>query len=414
VVVDNILNDLDKAIEYLKAANKATPFRINKEIALAFKSRVALFEGTWEKYHAGTPFAAKEDNSSKFLEIAVQASFDIINGKYGKAYNVYSTGDAQVDYFNLFNQTNLSNNNEILFWRKYDTEEKMGHNSQRYLGVIAANFGLSKSLIDSYLCLNGKPIANSSGMYKGDNLPYEIYENRDPRLAQVSFVKGDPITIEKGDTIRKFDLGAIHLASEQYCPTGFQLKKGFSPENTNKVQTTDLTSTTACIIFRYAEVLLNYVEAKAELGTLNQNDIDKTINTLRDRVGMAHLNMNNITVDPNWSFSGISPIINEIRRERRNELACEGFRFDDIRRWRAHHLVTKVKPLGLKFNRADYPELEEGQNIHLSVDGYVDPYATVLPNGWGFDPEKDYLSPLTIEELSLNTNLTQNPGWTKP
>lgn len=408
---DRIIADLDLAIKYLKSRTNALPFRLSKEVALALKSRVALFEGTWEKYHNGTVFGVKDADFNKYLHIAVDAAKELIDGKYGTNFSVFSTGKQNEDYFNLFNQSDLSSNSEILFWRKYDVEQKLAHNSQRYLGIIAGWTGLSQSLVNSYLCNNGKPISNSEGLYKGDDLPFNLFENRDARLRQTIFVKDDPITIENGKIIKKFDKGPIHLSSEAFSPTGYQLKKGSTPENSKKVQTTDFTSTTAFIIYRYGEVLLNYAEAKAELGTLTQADIDITVNKLRDRVGMSHLNISNITSDSNWEFPSLSPLLNEIRRERRCELACEGFRLNDIRRWRAHHLITGVKPLGMKFNTADYPTLQVGSNIHLSADGYVEPYAKVLPNGWGFRPERDYLSPLTLEELQINTNLKQNPGW---
>jgi hypothetical protein len=414
VIADHILADLDKAVEYLKPANTATPFRLNKEVALALKARVALFEGTWEKYHSGTPFGAIVDNSRKYLEVAAQSAKDLIDGKYGTTFSIYSTGNVDEDYFNLFNQNSLQGNDEILFWKKYDVDLDMGHNWQRFIGIMAGATGISKSLVDSYLCINGKPVSNSDGFYKGDNLPYDVFENRDPRLKQLVFVKGDPITIENNDTINKFVVGPIHLGSENHCTTGYQLKKSSTPENSNHQQTIGLISTTAVILFRYAEVLLVYAEAKTELGELTQNDVDLSINKIRDRVAMPHLDLANISADPNWDFPGLSPVINEIRRERRNEFACEGFRLNDLRRWRAHHLIVGKKPLGVKFNPDDYPSLIPGQDVRLSADGYVEPYATVLPNGWGFKPERDYLSPLTLNELNVNPNLEQNPGWDQP
>lgn len=409
VTADHILADLDKAIEFLKPASNATPFRINKEIALAFKSRVSLFEGTWEKYHSGTPFGAPNGNAQNYLEIAAQSAKSLMDGVYGKTYAIYSTGNPDKDYFNLFNQNDLKSNNEIIFWRKYDVGLKVAHNSQRYLGIQTP--GVSKSMVDSYLCTNGNPISNSNGLYLGDNLPYDVFVNRDPRLKQLVFVKGDPRTIENGAIIKTFDKGTIDQSGDAYCPTAYNLKKGSSPENSLKVQTTDFTSITAAILFRYAEILLNYAEAKAELGTLTQADVDLTINKLRDRVGMVHLNLGNIISDPKWDFPSLSPVINEVRRERRNELACEGFRFNDLMRWRAHQLLTGVKPLGILFNKNDYPTLVVGSSVYVSEDGYVEPYASVLPTGWGFKPERDYLNALTLEELALNKNLVQNPGW---
>ncbi|PSL42893.1 SusD-like starch-binding protein associating with outer membrane [Chitinophaga niastensis] len=126
--------------------------------------------------------------------------------------------------------------------------------------------------------------------------------------------------------------------------------KGHNPDY-NQQYAGDV-GTTALILFRYAEVLLNYAEAKAELGIINQGDIDLSINKLRQRVGMPNLVMGAITPDPNWKFPSLSPIINEVRRERRIELACEGFRHDDILRWGAGgQLLTGWKPKGAKKNQ---------------------------------------------------------------
>ena len=135
VTANYILADLDKAIELLKSANTAIPFRLNKEIALAFKSRIALFEGTWEKYHAGTVFGVSQGDANQYLQIAMQAAKDIMDSKYGKTYSIYSTGNPESDYFNLFNKTDLQGNNEIIFWKKYDVNLKIAHNCQRYLGI---------------------------------------------------------------------------------------------------------------------------------------------------------------------------------------------------------------------------------------------------------------------------------------
>jgi len=156
--------------------------------------------------------------------------------------------------------------------------------------------------------------------------------------------------------------------------------------------------------------LLNYAEAKAELGTINQTDIDRTIKLLRDRVAMPNLILANIQTDPNWLFPGLSPVINEIRRERRVELIGEGFRWDDIARWAAaDELIANKRPLGAMFNSVDYPNLS--QSPFPLTNGYFDPLKARLPNGWGFNLGRDYLSPISSEELTLNPKLVKNPGW---
>ena len=177
----------------------------------------------------------------------------------------------------------------------------------------------------------------------------------------------------------------------------------------------------ACIFFRFTEALLIYAEAKAELGTITQTDIDRTINMIRDRVGMTHLEMSNITTDPEWDFPSLSPVINEIRRERRIELAFEAQRWDDLARWRAHHVFAGKRPKGILYIGSNLegtytdvqgkPTIIIGQNLFVDANGNVDPYQIKFPSGLGFDPLRDYLSPIPSDEITLNNNITQNPGW---
>lgn len=392
VIADRILTDLDQAIAYLKT--EASTARINKYVALAFKSRVALYEGSWQKSHAGTPFGIPSANPDKFFEQAENAALQVMNaGKYQVA------GNSVADYVSLFNQSDLSGNPEILFAKNYMLGFN-AHNGQRYFSIIGGATGLSKSLVESYLCADGQPIATSP-LYRGDaNLNME-FTDRDPRLDAVIFAPGDPIN---EDLV--FEKAPVHLGGEANTTTGYQIQKGALPNK--QLQQTDFGSTTAAIIFRYAEVLLNYAEAKAERGTLNQDDLDKSINLLRRRVGMPNLVMGAIISDPKWDFPALTPLINEVRRERRVELACEGYRLADLMRWRAHDLFVGKRPKGAKFNAADYPGFS---NIDLDGNGYIDYYQQILPNGYQFKADRDYLDPLPVNELLINQNLTQNPGW---
>ncbi|WP_343702104.1 RagB/SusD family nutrient uptake outer membrane protein [Chitinophaga sp.] len=404
IIADNILKDLDQAIALLKDKETAPLFRVNRSVVLAFKSRVALYEGTWEKYHQGTPYGAQGANPAKYLEQAAAAAKTMIDEK---KFAVYNQGHPEKDYSLLFNQSDLSGNSEVIFWRKY----KLGvtsHNGQRYLSILAGNTGISASLVQSYLCTDGKPISLSQ-QYQGDNGLANVVKNRDPRLHQLIFVPGDPITIDYsggGDTLSKFQRAAVNLGGDSRDVTGYQIKKGAYPDKT--LQQGDFMSTTAPIIFRLGEVLLNYAEAKAELGTLTQADVDASINQLRSRAGMPPLVIAAIEADPAWDFPGLSGIINEVRRERRVELACEGFRLQDLLRWRAHELLVNKRPKGAKFISADYPP---GTDVPLDAAGYIDPYKLSLVNGYQFKPERDYLLPLPAYELSLNEKLAQNPGW---
>lgn len=406
VVADSILSLLDNAIGRLKQVDDAIPFRVNKEVALLFKSRVALFEGTWEKYQSGTVFESAENHANEYLQQAADAAEVLINAGN---ISVYSTGNPSSDYVNLFNAADYSGVSEVMLWKKFDRTLSMGHSA--YLTTYNGHgTGLSKAMVDSYLVTDGLPISMSAN-YHGDDDYIAATVDRDPRLAQTIFLPGDDVTVRDGNVVKSFERPDLAESSFFINTTGYQIEKGHRPVKYTDADFND--SDNASIIFRYAEALLNYAEAKAELGTITQPDLDKSINKLRDRVGMPHMILTTINTwnDPAWDFPALSPVINEVRRERRVELAAEGFRFDDLRRWRAHHLIVGVRPLGAKFSAIDFPEIEIGQDVFLNEDGYVDPYQKSLPSGWRFDPNRDYLSPIPTNELTLNANLAQNPGW---
>lgn len=365
-----------------------------------FKSRVALYEASWEKYHQGSKFGVEGADYNKYFRVAADAAKQVMD--MGK-YSLFTTGDPNTSYYNLFNKTEFQDNPEVILARTYSLLLGLTHRAQNYLIYRGSRTGLSKSLVNDYLCLDGKPVA-AHPEYSDRNLISEI-KDRDPRLAQTIWCPGD-LRYGVGEEPLYFELPFLNLTGEQHCTTGYQLKKGSDPYCVDTEN-----AETGAIVFRYVEALLNYAEAKAELGEITQEDVDKTINLIRQRVGMAGLQLNNITNDPNWQFPALSPIINEVRRERRVELACEGYRLDDLMRWRAHELIVNKRLKGYYYNESDFPEIIIGEGVFLDKDGYVDPYQVSLPNGFQFNPNRDYLQPLPTTELVLNENLKQNPGW---
>ncbi len=394
-VVDFILGDLDMAISLLKSSSETSTGRLSSEVAQLYKARIALYEGTWEKYHAGTDFAGT-GNASDYLQQAAIAAEAVMNSGSFSLHN---------DYESIFNQTDLSSNKEIMLWKQYDYltyGKSYGNDSQ----VSWPNrSGYTRFAARSYLCTDGQPISVSP-LYKGDLLLDSLEVNRDPRLAATIMAPGDIISIDTdGDTT--FFAAPTVLGGNNSCVTAYEGQK-----YRNVYIDADLNSFTkdvAKIIFRYAEALLIYAEAKAELGTISQSDLDMSINLLRDRVGMPHLEMASIASDPDWPDYGytLTDVLYEIRRERSVELAGEGFRFDDLMRWRAHELFVGERPKG-----AYYEQLlvDEG-TLKVDEENYVDPFQASLPSGYGFDPNRDYLQALPTDELILNENLTQNPGW---
>jgi hypothetical protein len=410
-VVDNIIADLDQAIDLMPSGKQENGTRLSKEIAMFFKSRVCLYEGTWEKYHDGDPFGVANADPDKYLELAVETAQAVMASGI---YDIYYKGTPGWNYF-FFADVEYGPNPEVLFWKKYDLALGLGHARQFQTTTgMSGGVGLTKSFVESYLCTDGKPIFQSGGvqnpLYQGDSNLALLAMNRDPRLKQTILTPGTPLQIDGADTVY-FERAAIDQSAHTVCPTGFQIYKmlNFDPIHRASLSTSGV-GYTGWIIMRYAEVLLNYAEAKAELGTLTQGDIDLSIKLLRDRVGMPNLDIASIETDPNWLFPDLSPVINEIRRERRIELVGEGFRWDDIARWAAaDEIIVAQRPFGAKFNAIDYPDLNE-EDYRLT-DGYLDPLKDQLPSGYGFVLGRDYLTAISTEELTLNSLLVQNPGW---
>ncbi len=402
VVVDNILQDLDLAIEYMNSGKNAGGNRLSKECARLLKARVALYEGTWEKYHAGTVYGVEGADGANYLQIAADAAKGLIDNPADLA--IYNTGSPDTDYSLLFNQESYAGNSEVMLWRHFSASENVTHNGQRYLPRFGGGRGITKSLVDAYLATDGLPI-ESSPLYVGDGNLIDVSTNRDYRLSQTVWITGQLMATGRGEPDAFFERPVL----ESDTPSGYRIKKGANIDR-NQYHTSGV-GTTSSPVMRLAEALLIYAEARAELGSLTQSDLDMTVNVLRDRAGVAHLDLNNIASDPNWQFPGLSPIINEIRRERRVELAAEGYRFDDLMRWRAHDAFIGKRLKGAFFVQEDYPNLVIGTTVMVDEDGYIDPHQTQMPDGFGFDPVRDYLLAVPQQQITLNSNLTQNPGW---
>ncbi|MBP0902953.1 RagB/SusD family nutrient uptake outer membrane protein [Mariniflexile gromovii] len=403
-VADFILADLDKAIAVLKPKS-AVGARVSKEAAQLLKATVALYEGTWEKYHNGTVFGVAGSTGTTYLQQAADASKALIDG---------NTRSLHSSYGNLFNQTNLTTNTEVILWRQYD-----------FLG-LGSTFGNALQLswpnassytrfaIRSYLCNDGKPIGVSTSLYQGDQSLNTIETNRDPRLAATVMVPGDIVSTAVNGTNTLFVRPLLN--TNVGSVGGYESQKYRVPQivASSNSQTRD----TAKILMRYAEALLIYAEAKAELGTITQADLDLSINKLRSRTGVA---MPALTLavgftDPNWPDYGysITPLLQEIRRERMVELMGEGFRLDDLMRWRAHKLFAADTSVEKNRPRGAYYETGKGwaTGQKLDANGYLDPYQESLPNGYLFNLERDYLLAIPQLELTLNPNLLpQNPGY---
>lgn len=411
IIADSILNDLDRAIALLPTKALAQGQRVNKEIAMAFQSRIALYEGTWEKYHAGTVFGVNGSDGKKYLEKAAAVSEALINS------NVYQLDNAGVDfgYWKLFNQSDYSGSKEIMFWRKYSITDNPAFGNNWVITIKrGGGRGITKNLVDAYLCTDGQPISGNN-LYSGDNTLLQVVANRDPRLNQTICTPDGKHTLLQSLPVEIFTLPGFTGAISDKTATGYQSYKGLNPDPVMQQNISNI-GYTGLIYFRYAEVLLNFAEAKAELGTLTQADLDISIKKLRDRVGMPNLTISAIQNDPNWEFPELSALINEVRRERRVELAVEGFRKDDIFRWAsANKRLLGWKPKGAKRDQWNGAFPASVLNAYpVDANGYIELYQNIgaMSSGYKFNLNRDYLSPVPQNELTLNPKLLpQNPGW---
>jgi len=409
-VMAKVLEDLDYATAHLPDdwGDGNAPGRLNRWCALLVKSRVCLFEGTWRKYHGSE--AGDED---MWLQQSADAALELMEDG---PYSLYLTGAPSNSYNALHRLHDYTGNPEVLYWRRYQQGIFTNHVQSYHKDY---NGGATKDMVESYLCTDGLPITLSPD-YQGDEVYEDIFVNRDPRLRQSILHPDDQAMYvygNHGPDVAFYPViqGATRQGTKSY--TGYHIIKVY---DNDAAFATYNTSTTPAIILRFAEALLNYAEAKAELGMITQADLDMTINKLRDRVGMSHLGLNPL-MDPRHADEGISSLLVEIRRERRVELFMEGFRYDDLRRWKQGKKL-EVKSYGMRWDDANKARFDAENKVTVGVSEvehtitkemvpYLDiykgtDYATPL-----FDESRHYLWPIPLNDIAQNPNLGQNPGW---
>ena len=309
-----ILADIDDAIQHLPTAKNT--YRVTKWTALALKSRIFLYEGTYRKYHGIAGYAT-------YLQYAVDAAQEFIDHA---PYTIYAQGSTP--YLNLF-AANSAINGEVILAKNYNISLNIVHNINQYFLSAGAKPGMNKKIVDSYLMNDGTRFTDIPN-YDHKEF-YQEMQNRDPRLAQTIVTPGYT------------RIGSSDQLSPDFSSTmtGYQIIKGLTGKSSDAWHKSD----NDISLFRTAEVYLNYAEAKAELGTLTQTDLDNTITKIRARVGMPALNMATANANPDpylaaaeTGYPNVSGsnkgVILEIRRERTVELFDEGFRYDDLMRWK--------------------------------------------------------------------------------
>lgn len=431
-VADNIIADLDKAISFLSQKSNSASMRVHQDVAYALKSEVALFEGTWEKYHKskGTPFFDPQISDEKikgYFNQAIDAAKKVIDKEIWKIHN---TGDINNDYRILFQTTDLSTNSEVLWFKMYDGDQ-IGKAVNRYLNQGGGSIGVTASLVDDYLTIDGKPFIGNDKVESKKIFGNELLPTiRDPRLAQTICAPGQQL---RPDDAPPYYVVPPLIGSSAYNQnmTGYSLLKYVQIDYTGSLDA-DNKGATPGIQFRYADILLNYAEALAELdGAGNATKITEALAPLRNRAGMPNVDFDReYNQDPSYPFHSLDKYIQAVRRERRIEKACEGRRLEDILRWAAaEELIVGKWPQGALFtgsNLEEHPiygnnlkyDQSSGNNLYLSGkpgDQYRYIYPSnpsSYPNGWQFNVNRDYLLPIQPRMISLTGDKwTQNPGW---
>lgn len=410
-VMDKVNEDLAFACTNIRVNDGTKGLTVNRAVAQGFASRIMLFEGTWQKYHANNTAKAAE-----YLKAAKDYAAALMQT------NAYSIAPS---YKSLTTSEDLAGNPEIIMYRSY-VENVVMHSLMSFQNTEMEMSSPSRSFIDAFLTKNGLPIHQAGNTdYKGKEYAKEI-QNRDPRLA-------DNIDEESG--LRLNGVAAVYAAS------GYYANRYVNKDLINKPGGMSNTNTTDAPVMKLNEVMLNYIEAAAELAdlgqyTLTQADFDKTINAIRDRQStqMPHvtlagnaLKVNGVEINDPDRDATVKPIIWEIRRERRVELAYEGLRFNDLRRWGKLEYADMVKNkklnMGAWINKADYPEnaealakitlCDENGKIVTGNEGYIMPITEVAKMRQMAD--KDYLYPIPVDQITMyethGFKLTQNPGW---
>ena len=416
-----ILSDLVEAKNLLHSRGKYSGIRINKEAAMVLAMNVALYEGTWEKYHSSDDFASSTNESNYFLGEVINWG----NELFGCGIDLYKTGQNPGDAFAaLFNSKDLSGMGEVLLWRKYSSDEGVFHdvNGNLKAGVVDSEgaAGITQSLVDNYLNADGTFIDPTNEKFKDFK---ETFEGRDPRLIQTvmnegakfaSAITATPMHLEEYTDEKKNTISPPKLAGDGNTRslTGYHIRLG--------IDTTFVSGNgeTALPIIRYAEGLLAYAEAAAELEMWSDDIANKTLKALRERAGVKYLAP---AKDANFTDFGytLTPVLQEIRRERRSELALQGFRLDDLMRWKADKLIVGKRGKGAYVGdesilfKSFSPDNQKRIRERLTLDDnkWADPMAGTLPSGYQFHADRDYLLPIPPSELELNKKLKQNPKW---
>lgn len=454
-----ILEDLDKAISMLQDWGFANNNRINKQVALLFKSRIALYEATFEKYHKGTgrvpgdanwpgkrvhsSFSLDVDSEVKFfLQQAMDAAAQVAdvvtltsNSGVMEPPTITTTSGWN-PYFELFSSEDLSSNTEVLMWKDYlkSGSFSITHGAPAWV-QSGSNHGLLKSYMESFLMKDGMPwyAATEAAPYMGDQTLDDVKANRDERLQLFVFGESNFLpnhSQQTAGTEQYFKPHPVSNRQEMQDRTGYRLRKYASFDPAQNVWG-KAESTTGCIIFRGVEAYLNYIEASYLLNGQIDSKAAGYWRAIRTRAGVdpdfnKTIAATDMAQETDWGkMSGgelVDATLLNIRRERRCEFIGESMRWNDLIRWRSfdHMLTDRWIPEGCNFWDKMYEycnydengaEVEydysgvEGANISDPAYKYLRPYAIMKNNNPVLDgyiwAKANYLSPVPVREMEL-------------
>lgn len=439
-----IIEDLKRA-EELMMENAPAEGRLSKDAARLLRARVALYEATWEKYHANTAFVP---GNPKWVGASMYPDFQFKAGDAQKEIEYFldqaieaadlvaSHRALDEDYIAMFNRlTPFSSNDEVILARYYQMGI-LSHSASNYLGRTGGGTGFTRALVNTFLMKNGLPIYADGSNYGGDTYMLDEMKDRDERLVNSVKIAGSDIETVQGpdgtlvnDTIYYYR-PQLTLSGNEASPTGYELKKWVSNEPGQQEQGQ---GTSATPILRAAEAYLIYLEAYYERhGNLGGN-CDRYWTELRRRAGVD-TDYNKTIAATDLSKENdlavyskgieVDKTLYNIRRERRCELMGEGMRLDDLKRWRALDNMKDYQVEGMNLWDEMYKMYDNGAlNGVVSPSGvsnYIRPLqktsTSVAYNGYNF-PKPHYLEPIPISEFLLtvdgsgNSTLYQNPGW---
>ena len=402
-VIDQCVSDLQKAIELLPET-ASEEGRLCKDAAYAMLSRIALYEGTWQKFHN-----SNSQRATELLTIAKNAAKQVIDNKhYSLFYNaglmnsVISNINQSYRYMFILedvqdNPAGLmkSANKEYIFSHRHRETDKMITNITH--GMLANVCYITRKMANLYLCSDGLPVGKSP-LFKGYTGATDEFQNRDARIDNTMLWHGEQYWNNDGKWRTSWTDADVDnsLTCNARSNSGYQCQKwGVECEVADYYESMDYP------VIRYAEVLLNYAEAAYELNeNISDSDLDISLNLVRRRINPNMPKLTNSFVASN----GLN-MREEIRRERTVELFLEGFRIDDLKRWKTAETEMPQDQLGVKMTGTWFESNWSGQSRSLDGDGCI-----VLYSGRTWT-QKNYLYPLPSDQRQLNPNLTQNPGW---